>query len=80
MDVDALTVKAGAVLDCAMEVKRTTDVGPLTPYAPAAPCGCFFAANTPGGSTTCTACTSNSQCSSNAPQLPQGLLRGELRC
>jgi hypothetical protein len=71
VDVDALTVQAGAVVDCAMEVKRTTDAGPLLPYAPAAPCGCFFEANTPDG-TTCQACTTNSQCPTNAPQCRKG--------
>ena len=71
VDVDALTVQSGAVIECAMEVQRTTDAGPLLPYAPAAPCGCFFEANTPDG-TTCQACTGNSQCPANAPQCRKG--------
>jgi hypothetical protein len=72
VDVDALTVQAGGILQCAMEVQRSTDAGPLLPYAPAAPCGCFFEANVPGGSTSCQVCTTGSQCPSNAPQCRKG--------
>jgi hypothetical protein len=71
VDVDTLTVKASAILDCAMEVKRTSDVGPLLPYAPAAPCGCFFEA-TATGTTQCTACTSSSSCPASATHCRKG--------
>ena len=71
MPVDALTVKAGAVLDCAMEVKRTTDFGDLIPYAPAEPCGCFFE-NAATNSTSCAACTTNADCSVSAPNCRKG--------
>jgi hypothetical protein len=71
VDFDALTVQAGAILDCAMEVKRTTDMGPLEPYAPAAPCGCFFEFEATGA-TTCTACTSDASCPVNATHCRKG--------
>ncbi len=71
VNVDQLTVQAGEVLQCAMEVQRTVDAGPLLPYAPAEPCGCFFEA-TATGSTTCQACTSNAACPANAPNCRKG--------
>ncbi len=71
IDVDALTAQAGATLDCAMEVTRTVDVGPLLPYAPAAPCGCFFEKNATGV-TSCTACTSDAGCPVSATHCNKG--------
>jgi hypothetical protein len=71
VDVDAITASTGGVLDCAMEVMRTSDAGPLLPYAPAAPCDCFFEANATG-STTCATCTSNATCPANAPNCRKG--------
>jgi hypothetical protein len=71
IDIDALTIKAGATIDCAMEVKRTTDLGPLLPYAPAEPCGCYFD-NVATGSTSCTSCTSNASCPVSAPNCRKG--------
>jgi hypothetical protein len=71
VDVDAIAASTGAVLDCAMEVMRTSDAGPLLPYAPAAPCDCFFEANATG-STTCTSCASSATCPANAPNCRKG--------
>jgi len=71
IDVDALTAQAGATLDCAMEVTRTTDMGPLLPYTPAAPCGCFFEKNATGV-TSCTACTTTADCPASATVCTKG--------
>jgi hypothetical protein len=71
IDVDAITAQVGATLDCAMEVTRTTDVGPLLPYAPAAPCGCFFEKNATGV-TSCQACTTAATCPVSAPNCTKG--------
>lgn len=71
VDVDALVAQAGATLDCAMEVTRTTDMGPLLPYTPAAPCGCFFEKNATGV-TSCTACTTSATCPTSAPNCTKG--------
>ena len=71
VDPDALMAKAGAVLDCAMEVKRTSDMGPLKPYAPAAPCGCFFEYQATGA-TSCQACTSDASCPAGATHCRKG--------
>jgi hypothetical protein len=71
VDVDALTVSAGNILDCAMEVKRTSDFGDLLPYAPAAPCGCYFEAKATG-STSCQTCASDSECPQSATHCRKG--------
>jgi hypothetical protein len=74
IDVDALTAQAGATLDCAMEVQRTTDMGQLLSYAPAAPCGCFFEANATGVvPASCQACGgTNPACPASAPVCTKG--------
>jgi hypothetical protein len=71
VDVDTLTVQASAVVDCAMQVRRTVDVGPLLPYTPAAPCGCWFEA-TATKSTSCQACTTNTDCPASAANCRRG--------
>jgi hypothetical protein len=71
VDVDALTAQAGATLDCAMEVTRTTDMGPLLPYAPKAPCGCFFEKNATGV-TSCSTCTTSNDCPASATHCTKG--------
>jgi hypothetical protein len=62
VNVTALTVAANLVPMCAMEVSRTIDGGDFSLYEPAEPCGCFFDATVPMGSTSCTACTSDAAC------------------
>jgi hypothetical protein len=47
---------------CAMEVQRTTPTGPLTPFAPAAPCGCFFQSRVGMPLSQCKACTVDADC------------------
>lgn len=71
VDVDQIAVKVGTILDCAMEVKRTSDFGELTPYAPAEPCGCYFEA-TSTGATSCTACTQDADCPASATHCRKG--------
>ena len=66
-----LQIQGGAIPDCAMQVQRADDLGNLTPYAPAAPCGCFFEATATGAST-CATCSSNADCSANAPNCRYG--------
>ena len=71
VDVDSIVSKVGEVLDCAMEVKRTSDFGDLVPYAPAEPCGCYFE-SVATGSTSCSTCTTSTDCSVNAPNCRKG--------
>jgi hypothetical protein len=63
-DVNGLkqVIDSGLVPQCAMKVKRDFDGGDLSLFDPPDPCGCFFEANVPQGSTTCTACTDDGPC------------------
>lgn len=63
-DVNGLkqVVDSGLVPQCAMKVKRDFDGGELSLFDPVEPCGCFFEANVPQGSTKCTACTDDGPC------------------
>lgn len=63
-DVNGLkqVVDSGLVPQCAMKVKRDFDGGDLSLFDPPEPCGCFFEANVPQGSTKCTACTDDGPC------------------
>ncbi len=71
VDVPSIIISSGAVPQCAMEVQRDTDMGDLKSYAPDAPCGCFYDA-VATGSTTCSACTANKDCSVGAPNCRYG--------
>ena len=63
-----LTIKAGSIPRCAMEVWRDVDLGTPISNAPAEPCGCYFEA-TATGSSTCQACPGgkDSECGATAP-------------
>lgn len=47
---------------CAMEVQRDDDVGPVYAFAPEEPCGCYFDYSTTG-ETSCSACDDSTPCS-----------------
>jgi hypothetical protein len=64
-DLITLAAKGSTVPDCAMNVKRTTEVGPVSAYSPTGACGCFWE-NAATGSTTCTTCTKASDCTNAA--------------
>lgn len=51
-----LEITANTVPQCAMRVKRAAEMGPITAYAPAASCGCFFDSKR-GDASQCKACT-----------------------
>jgi hypothetical protein len=54
------------VPQCAMQVKRTSEMGDLAPYTPTKPCGCYFQAKVPGGcapTATCKPCAAATDCS-----------------
>ncbi len=60
------TALAGLTPNCAMQVQRSADGQPVSPYTPAAPCTCYYLSKTlPNISdlpASCTTCTMNSQC------------------
>src|SRR5262249_27627404 len=49
-------LQARMVPQCAMKVKRTTEIGPYTPYKPTKSCGCYFEKQVGAGSG-CVACS-----------------------
>jgi hypothetical protein len=59
-----VVINAHLVPQCAMQVTRTSEIGALASYQPAEPCGCYFDKKTTG-TTSCTACTKDSDCSTN---------------
>jgi hypothetical protein len=61
---------AGLVPTCAMQVERTSELGPEASYEPPAPCGCRFTAAAAGAAPSCTACTTadgGSACTGSTP-------------
>lgn len=66
-DVTKAIVDTGSIPLCAMQVKRETDFTGLSCYAPAEPCGCFFE-SIATKTTTCDACTKDSECSGSTPK------------
>lgn len=65
-------IKSHVVPSCAMKVTRDTEMGPIHGYSPPTPCGCFFDANSAGGTAVtpagCTPCASSADCKD--PSLP----------
>jgi ABC-type phosphate transport system substrate-binding protein len=53
-DITTVEIAAHVIPQCAMKVQRSTEVGPLSKYDPAAPCGCFFESKV--STSSCTAC------------------------
>ena len=58
-----IEIAAHTVPLCAMQVARTSEVGPLMSSAPAKPCGCYFE-NKANGATSCTNCMTDGDCKS----------------
>lgn len=71
VDVTAIEIASGTVPDCAMEVRRTDDLGDIAIYAPDEPCGCFFDA-TATGETDCEVCEVDDDCPEGAPNCRHG--------
>ncbi len=62
-DVVVEAAKVSIIPTCAMEVSRMTDGGDFSAYTPAEPCTCAFEKNVTQGSTSCKACTADTDCS-----------------
>jgi hypothetical protein len=71
VDIPKIAITAGTIPDCAMRVKRSEDLGPLSSYAPAIPCGCYFDAVATGQSS-CQACQSDGECAAGSPKCHYG--------
>jgi hypothetical protein len=61
LDLITLEAQRHVVPTCAMRVGRAQEMGALSHYAPATPCGCYYekAAN---GTTSCTPCDTDNDC------------------
>jgi hypothetical protein len=62
-------VKVGLTPNCAMQVQRTGDGKPLTPYTPTAPCTCYFLSKITNAGTlpaSCVACSSSNPCATGS--------------
>jgi len=64
-----LAAKGHVVPDCAMRVRRETELGPLSSYMPARSCECRFIAQATGEASPegCTKCDDSSDCSGDKP-------------
>jgi hypothetical protein len=64
-DALANVVSVGLIPNCAMQVTRSEDGGDLAPFAPPAPCTCYYLNQVPGATGTpdgCSACSSSAEC------------------
>jgi hypothetical protein len=66
-DIIKLAADAGIVPECAMQVTRTSELGPLASFQPLRSCGCYFDSLT-SGTTTCQACMANADCPMPTPR------------
>jgi hypothetical protein len=61
LDLIYLEAQRHVVPECAMRVARSQEMGPITPYSPSKPCGCYYEKSA-NGSTSCQACTLDEDC------------------
>jgi hypothetical protein len=61
-------IASSLVPDCAMTVQRTSELGPVTPYAPPFECGCYFEASVGDtlAATQCSRCATAGDCTDPA--------------
>jgi len=71
VDTLNLSIKAGAIPRCAMEVWRTGDLSTPISNAPAEPCGCYFDFVATGASS-CKPCDADAACDASAPHCRHG--------
>ena len=70
----ATIAESGLVPQCAMNVTRDSEMGPLKAYEPPVPCGCFFETHVKEGSqpARCKACAGPGDCPSATPACRYG--------
>lgn len=61
LDLVALEASLHVVPQCAMQVRRAQEMGPLSPFVPDQPCGCRYE-KLANGSTSCTECATDNDC------------------
>jgi len=70
LDPIALEAQSGIIPQCAMNVLRDEDGGPLASTQPLRPCGCYFESLV--GDTDCDSCTSSTECPDERPNCSFG--------
>jgi uncharacterized membrane protein len=58
---------SGLIPECAMQVTRSSEMGPEASYEPAKPCGCYYETLNGASTTSCMPCTVNTDCSAAQP-------------
>jgi hypothetical protein len=71
LDLLRIAAQRHAVPQCAMRVKRTQEMGPATPFAPAGACGCAYE-KIAAGATSCKPCATGVECPSDKPVCSYG--------
>jgi ABC-type phosphate transport system substrate-binding protein len=68
-----LEISAHTVPSCAMKVQRSTELGDVSAFTPADPCGCYFESKLNGSPAMgCTACTADAECGGSATHCRHG--------
>jgi ABC-type phosphate transport system substrate-binding protein len=68
-----LEISAYTVPECAMKVKRTSELGPVSSYTPAKACGCYFEAKANGTApASCKTCTKDADCTGSTTHCNYG--------
>jgi ABC-type phosphate transport system substrate-binding protein len=70
LDAIALEAESGLIPQCAMNVIRDEDGGPLASYQPARSCGCYYESLV--GETDCESCESSADCPDELPNCSYG--------
>jgi hypothetical protein len=66
LDLIFLAAQRHVIPQCAMRVKRTQELGPMSPNTPVGACGCYYE-KVANGATQCTPCQRQADCPSTAP-------------
>lgn len=66
-----IVIDNGTIPECAMQVWRDEEIGPLYSYQPPEPCGCYYEARVTGTSE-CTECTTDAECAGDVPVCRHG--------
>jgi ABC-type phosphate transport system substrate-binding protein len=71
LDLIFLEAQRHVVPQCAMRVKRTQELGPMTSFAPVGACGCYYE-KVANGATSCTPCQRQTDCPTSTPVCSHG--------
>jgi hypothetical protein len=71
LDLIFLEAQRHVVPQCAMRVKRTTELGPMVPFSPVGSCECYYE-KVANGATACALCQRQADCPASAPVCSYG--------